>query len=393
MKKRKLCAIIQFILVCGFNIIVLGLNAQEVIILSKNVGAFIDSTENLNYLLFPDYLNNDFIGAQILKSPEEKYTLLIYQKNSETLHREIQKEDLRKLRRNASRLKNEYQKNDTINYYSIFLNDGTVLIGRILSQRGNHFNLKSASLGEVRVPASGINEIRCLNLEEISSSDLYKNEHASRYFYAPSSIPMQKGEGYFQDIYLVFVSANYSITNHLIVGGGFTILPGVNINEQAYFVNMKAAYPWSDKLYVGGGGLFFNVGAANTNIAIGYGVITYGSLDHNATFGLGYGFESGNLMNSPVVTVCGMTRLSKRIAFMTENWMFTVTYTNETEMEIAPGNIVFTDEEITETFYVLSYGLRFFSHKISVDLAFINIPNTGELFFPGIPYLDFVVRF
>lgn len=219
MKKRKFCAIIQLIFVCGFNIIALGLNAQEATILHKNVGVFIDSTENIKYLLFPDYFNNDFVGAQIFKSPEEKYELLIYLKDRETLHLEIEKEDLRKLRKSASALKNEYQKNDTINYYSIFLNDGTVLIGRILNQCGNHFMIKSASLGEVRVPAFGINEIRCLNLKEINPYDLNKNEHASRYFYAPSSIPMKKGEGYFQDIYLVFVSANYSITNHLIVGG------------------------------------------------------------------------------------------------------------------------------------------------------------------------------
>jgi hypothetical protein len=41
---------------------------------------------------------------------------------------------------------------------------------------------------------------------------------------------------------------------------------------------------------------------------------------------------------------------------------------------------------------LISYGIRFFNEKLSVDLGFLNTIGDGMLF-PGIPYIDFVVKF
>jgi len=41
---------------------------------------------------------------------------------------------------------------------------------------------------------------------------------------------------------------------------------------------------------------------------------------------------------------------------------------------------------------VISYGLRFFSEKLSTDLAFWNAPGS-QMVFPGIPYVAFTVKF
>ena len=78
---------------------------------------------------------------------------------------------------------------------------------------------------------------------------------------------------------------------------------------------------------------------------------------------------------------------------MTENWFGNVIYDDENCYEISPGNYYCEDKEVTEFHWLFCYGLRFFSNKISVDLGFMNAPTGEELFFPGIPYLDFVVRF
>ena len=40
---------------------------------------------------------------------------------------------------------------------------------------------------------------------------------------------------------------------------------------------------------------------------------------------------------------------------------------------------------------LISYGLRFFGEKLSVDLAFWNSPQ--DMLFPGIPYVAFSVKF
>ena len=41
---------------------------------------------------------------------------------------------------------------------------------------------------------------------------------------------------------------------------------------------------------------------------------------------------------------------------------------------------------------LISYGLRFFGEKTSVDFAFFNILDDDAIF-PGIPYLGFVWNF
>ena len=52
-------------------------------------------------------------------------------------------------------------------------------------------------------------------------------------------------------------------------------------------------------------------------------------------------------------------------------------------------NYLVPNDDVTS---VISYGLRFFGEKLSADLAFWNAP--GEIaVFPGVPYVDFSVKF
>jgi hypothetical protein len=75
------------------------------------------------------------------------------------------------------------------------------------------------------------------------------------------------------------------------------------------------------------------------------------------------------MAEKPLVIIGGEARLSQGIALVSENW-------------VLPG----VDEEI------ISYGIRFFGRKLSIDLAMIA--TIEESFnFPGFPYIDFVVNF
>ena len=100
-----------------------------------------------------------------------------------------------------------------------------------------------------------------------------------------------------------------------------------------------------------------------------YSVGTFGGSDRSVTAGLGYGFVGSDLAEKPMIMIGGEGRASKQVALVTENWIF-------------PG--------IDNPF--ISYGLRIFGEKLSVDLAFISVLGDG-MFFPGIPYIDFVFKF
>ncbi|MCK5171241.1 MAG: hypothetical protein KAQ75_15290, partial [Bacteroidales bacterium] len=236
--------------------------AQKAIVINKEVGVLIDSIENFRYLTFTDYSFENFIAAQVFEYPDKQYELRIYLKDDEVINKAISQKEIEQLSSKIRFCQNGFVKGDTLSYYSISLNDGTILNGKILSFTNNKINLISPNLDNVNILTKSVIEIKNLKITKLKADMFYENQHSSRYFYAPSAIPMEKGEGYFQDIYLLIVSANYSVSKLTTIGGGFSIIPGIGIDEQALFVSAKLAYQLSDKFYIGGGGLFFRLGMA-----------------------------------------------------------------------------------------------------------------------------------
>ncbi len=134
-----------------------------------------------------------------------------------------------------------------------------------------------------------------------------------------------------------------------------------------------------------GAGTLLGIGPGNTVIGVAYGIATYGTLEHNITLGSGFGFYDDTFQEKPIITLAAMTRVSRKIALVTENWM--VPYSN---YEYING------QEVVSTKYygLVSYGIRLMSEKnYSFDFAFINSQDIVEVFFIGIPYIDFVLRF
>ena len=98
---------------------------------------------------------------------------------------------------------------------------------------------------------------------------------------------------------------------------------------------------------------------------------TLGTKEHNITSSLGWGFIEGEFSQRPIITLSGMTRISKRAALVSENWFVP-----------------------TDGYYgFFSYGVRFFGEKMAVDVAFINNPDIFQIIVIGIPYVSFTVKF
>jgi len=149
----------------------------------------------------------------------------------------------------------------------------------------------------------------------------------------------------------------------------------VNIDEQIFYFTPKIGLKASEKFNIAAGALIVKMPGFDEEdgdsplVGILYGVGTTGTPDASFTFGLGYGFVDGEFAKKPMVVIGGEKRISRRTAFVSENW-------------IMPG----VENPI------ISYGLRFFGEKMSVDLALINILS-DKIIFPGMPYIDFVINF
>ena len=252
--------------------------------------------------------------------------------------------------------------------------DGSIFIGEYVSGASGTLTLHTVYLGNIQLSRKDI-----LQIDVISSGSLdekeswFVNPNATRYLFGPSAIPIEKGAGYYQNVYVVLQSFNYGLTKNISIGAGFDVItPFVRDVPPFFFITPKASFQVAEKVHLGGGLLYANTAAFElSGFGIGYGIFTYGTVENNITAGLGWGYIEGEITNGPIITVSGMARVSRRLGLVSENWIVPV-----------------------DGYYgVFSYGLRFMSEKITVDFAFINNPDIFSEIVIGIPYVDFVIKF
>ncbi len=249
--------------------------------------------------------------------------------------------------------------------------DGSSFVGRITEITEDEIVFQT-DMGDLRIAISKIRTVK-----EVPTSSMrggtywFPNPNATRLFFAPTAHMLGKGEGYFSDIYLFFPGFAYGLSDNVTIGGGVSLIPAIGLDDQIFYLTPKVGIKTSEDLRFALGALIVKLPDFNGQpiVGIAYGTVTTGSADGGLTGGLGYGFVDGDFADKPMVMVGGQLRMARRTSFVTENYIF-------------PG----LDDPL------ITYGLRFFGEKLSVDLAMINL--VGEnFFFPGIPYIDFVFVF
>jgi hypothetical protein len=261
-------------------------------------------------------------------------------------------------------------------WYKIELKDGTSLTANILTQDQKTMIVSTQSLPRLELALDqivSVNKIQAVNIK--SGEYRFPNPNETRYLFAPSAINLKKGEGYYQNTYLLLHSFNYGITDNFSIGGGFEFLSTIGLIGDSYFnpicfITPKLGFQVQEKLYLGVGMLIGNVPGI-TPLIMSYVLGTYGDTEDNITLGIGMSSAELNLPKSPVYALSGMTRISKRMSLITENW-------------ILPLDIYKP---------IFSYGIRFSGEQMSADFALINNGDFAEDFILGIPYVDFVVKF
>ncbi|MFM6956943.1 MAG: hypothetical protein ACKOX1_10410 [Ignavibacteria bacterium] len=254
---------------------------------------------------------------------------------------------------------------------------GITYVGTIIERSEREITILTDANTKIQIVLSSVQDIRAIPKSQIHNGEYwYPNPNDSRYLFAPSAFNLKQGEGYYQNTYLFINTFNYGITDNFSMGLGFEFIStfaslGASDFDPIYFLTPKYSMQVAENVRVGVGVLYGKISDDIGGFGVGYGLVTYGNPEHNATLGLGFGFFDGELSGDPVITISGMTRLSKRISLVTENWFFPA--------DVYRG--------------VISYGIRFFGETMSVDLALINNEDFSEVFPIGIPYVDFVVKF
>jgi hypothetical protein len=283
-------------------------------------------------------------------------------------------------------------------YCILTTNDDKTFTGLLVSQNEKEVTLKTESLGELVISNTKIKEIKIVEKDEIVNGKyFFPNPHPTRYFFGPSAIPLKKGEGYFQNAWILANSVQLGVTDHFSIGGGMVI-------PILFFITPKFGYKVGDYLHLGGGLIIASTISKEANFGVGaaYGSVTLGTLENNFTINAGWGAvkeansvynsqtmtydesSAWTLSNRPMFTFSGMARIARKFAVVSENWVFS---TKDEDYNAFTGKSTYTHAYHT----VLSAGFRFLGERNSFDFG-LAIPVIEDSTI-GIPYLDYVFKF
>lgn len=256
----------------------------------------------------------------------------------------------------------------------IILKNGSVIYCNVIEKSKDNITIEAEGLGTITIPLSEINEIK--KIKDIVKK-WFPNPNDTRLFFAPTARPLKEKKGYFQDIYVFVASGNYGITDNFSVGGMFSLIPGIRVEQQVFAITPKYGIEINPDLHIAAG-LLYGFGYQSIgHLGLAYGLGTFGSADSNITLGVGYGLNnvSSNTYSVAIGVLGGMYRITEYIALLSENW----------------GIFAFNKGFI----FLPSVGVRFFGDRLSADVGFVYPVMSGVSGFPNfvIPYVDFVFNF
>lgn len=280
----------------------------------------------------------------------------------------------------------------------VTLTDGGRLVGAIVKEDETTLTLRTTSGLELQLARSAIDSVGPASPSAppappppTPTLTEFSDPNDTRLMFAPTGRPLRKGDGYFSDHYVVFPGFAYGLTDHVSVSGGFSVVPGLNLEEQVFYVSSTVGWKLSKKAAFSLGGLYATGSEANEAGALLFGVASFGSSDRSLSVGLGLAATRNeeffydahdrfvrserrwSFREAPILMVGGTFRVSKRISLVTESWL-----------------LAGRDFRLSEQ--PLGLALRFFGERLSVDAGFVLVAEVLDEGFP-IPWLSFSYHF
>ncbi|MCK6641730.1 MAG: hypothetical protein L6Q81_16750 [Bacteroidia bacterium] len=238
----------------------------------------------------------------------------------------------------------------------------------------------------VTTKREGVVVLSTVNLVDITTGGIADNfsdqfDHGSRYLFAPSAIPLHKGEGYYHNYMILMNGFRYGITDEFSVGGGI-------IAPLGFYADAKYGRQLGENVHAAIGGLVITTPFLY-GLGCGFGSVTFGSRQTNVTLSAGYGAVSAGgdweATRRPILNLSGMWRLGDNFSLLTENYFMPLSRTVYT----GPSTYV------TENYYhpQLSLGFRIGGIRHTFDIAATTIGDVGDSDYFVIPFVAYSYRF
>lgn len=252
--------------------------------------------------------------------------------------------------------------------------DGNEFVGLVEAEDSVQIVVETTLLGKVTIPRTSIKTMTWQKTSNIKAGKLwFENPQSTRYFWSPNGFGLKKGEGYYQNIWVLWNQASVGVTDFFSIGAGTIPLFFFGGTATPVWIVPKFSIPVvKDKFNIGAGAIAGTLLGENASFGIVYGMGTIGNRNSNATIGIGYGYANGNWATKPIVTFSGMTRVSSRGYLITENYFIGIGESNQV---------------------IISAGGRSIIKKAAIDYGLFMPLSTGIDRVIAIPWLGFTVPF
>lgn len=248
--------------------------------------------------------------------------------------------------------------------------DGNIYKGKML-ERNDSITVVSTTVGTITLTNPTIKSVERVS---VSGAMWFEYPHATRYLFAPNSYGLRRGEGYYQNTWVLFNQASVGINKYVSMGIGTVPLFLFGADVTPVWITPKVSIPLIEqKFNVGAGSLLGTVVGDGSYFGVVYAVATYGSQFSNVTIGGGMMFAESEVSERPLINISGMKQLGKRSYLLSENYMYIL------------------DSSVAG---VASLGFRFVGRGLSADFALLKPYSTEDEFnLIAIPWLSVTVPF
>ena len=211
---------------------------------------------------------------------------------------------------------------DTAAVQEIVLRDGTKLVGRVVAIAGDRIDFRTT--GGVDIPLQRADIARARIIRGVRrGSDFWRSDPSdSRLFAGPTGRVPPNGHGYFGVYELVVPSFAVGIGDIAMISGGMSIVPGIAIDEQVFFISPKVQVFNTQYAQGAVGALFVQPGDSDESGGLAFGTVTAGDAAASFTGGLAFAFASGSgFEDNAVFLLGGEVRVSRSLKLMIENWV------------------------------------------------------------------------
>jgi len=201
-------------------------------------------------------------------------------------------------------------------YVRLILQNGGMYEGEVLEIDESTFLISTLLLGNMRITKTDIASITYISADEVGQMNMSSNRtgdinpQATRYFFAPSAMQLKKGEGYYQNAWLIYNQVSYGISNNLTIGMSMTPVGTGG--------TVKFGLDISDNFHISAGGIAIIPFWDDEPVGIGFANMTFGNERKNISIAYGNAFSDDG--NEHMLNVSGMLELNYRMWLITENY-------------------------------------------------------------------------